>query len=65
MPNPVVKIEIVMNDDASINIGSSHIDNELLMYGLLEVAKRLVTDHNKNKDKKIVAPPPGFAIPRA
>lgn len=61
--NVVAQLVIIMHDDGSVAVNGP-IENKLLAYGLLEIAKDTVTKH---VDKlvagggQIIAPPPGFS----
>ena len=55
-----VKIEINLEDTGAINV-TGPLEDKVLMYGLLEVAKTVVASYQVPKDK-IVKVPPGAKL---
>ena len=51
----VLKIEILMDDAGKVSV-TGPIDNRMLAYGLLELAKEVVYENFKSKQQRIVAP---------
>jgi hypothetical protein len=55
----MVKLEIVLEDDGRLQV-SGPIQDKILCYGMLELAKTVVTAHKQ--ENKIVAVPPGAKL---
>ena len=59
---PQVQLIITMDDASSVNVNGP-IQNQLLCYGLLEMAKIAITDHVK-QNQRIVQPVSGVMLPK-
>ena len=59
---PQVQLIITMDDAGSVNVNGP-IKNQLLCYGLLEMAKIAITDHVK-QNQRIVQPVSGVMLPK-
>ena len=56
MPNIVAELKISMDDAGNISVNGP-IDNQLLSYGLLEVAKDVIKQHAAENARKIQPAP--------
>lgn len=56
MPNVVAKLEITMTDTGQVSIVGP-IENQLLAYGMLEIARNLVYDTNKKREESRIVQP--------
>jgi len=57
----VAQLVIVLNADGTLGVNGP-VENKMLVYGMLEMAKDAVRDFNKNSQKKIVELPPGTTL---
>ena len=57
MPNLIATLAITMTDDGQVQVAGP-IENKVLCYGLLEVAKDIINDATKKSDHRIVTPGP-------
>jgi len=53
----IATLTITMEETGGVHV-SGPLDNKVLCYGLLEVAKDIVLDHEKKKEQRIVPPGP-------
>lgn len=58
MPQIVAKLEILLDDTGQIVVNGV-IDNRLLAYGLLEVARDVIQERATQMQRKIQVPGPG------
>lgn len=60
-PGPKVQVQIVINlfENGQLQVHSDHVNNPMLMYGLMESAKDAVRLHNSRQDAKRVQVPQG------
>jgi len=56
-----VKMEIILNEDGTINV-SGPLEDKILSFGLLEMAKLVVAQFQPQAANKIVKVPPGAKI---
>jgi len=60
MPKLVAEMKISMDEAGQVQV-EGPLDNKILFYGLLEVAKETCVAHHKNKER-LVQPIPASAI---
>lgn len=61
---PAIQLVIQMDETGSVNV-SGPIQNQLLCFGLLEMAKVAIQDHAKQNQQRVQPAPPGLVIPKA
>jgi hypothetical protein len=61
MPNPIATLTITLNDDASVGVNGP-IENRMLVYGMLEMAKDAVTKFAEKSQNKVIEVPPGTVL---
>ena len=59
-----ITITITMSPDGKINVNGP-LENKIVFFGLLEIAKETCTKYNDAAASGIVAPPPGLVIPKS
>lgn len=68
IPNnqPQVKAElhILFLSDGNLSV-TGNLENRLLAYGMLEIAKDVVRQFQEKAEQRIMQAPPGLIIPRA
>lgn len=58
-----IQLIITMDDQGQVSVNGP-IQNQLLSFGLLEMAKTAISEHNKQQaDKRVQLAPPGLAVP--
>jgi hypothetical protein len=61
---PVIQLTIALDTDSGTTHVSGPIDNQVLAYGLLEVARDAIQDQKRRAEQTIIqAPPQGFVLP--
>lgn len=60
---PQIQLVITMDDTGAINV-SGPTQNQMLSFGLLEMAKVAIIDHNKQAQQRVQPAPPGLVIPK-
>lgn len=58
-----MELKIVVDDSGAVQV-SGPIDNKVVAYGLLEVAKEAIATHHLQSQNKIQPAPAGLIIPR-
>lgn len=61
---PQIQLIISMDDQGHIGINGP-IQNTMLCFGLLEMAKLAIVDHAKQNEKRVQPAPPGLVLPKA
>lgn len=64
MPNVLQQIQITLTDDGQVAVNGP-LENKMLFYGLIEVAKETCYDYNKQAERRIQPAPMGLVVPRA
>jgi len=55
----VATLTIILDDAGSVQVGGDQLQNKMLCYGLLELAKEAIQIMHTQAAKSIVAPSPG------
>ncbi len=59
-----VELKITMDDTGNVGVNGP-IDNLILCYGLLEIARQSVQKHHDTKASNLIQPAKGFFLPKA
>ena len=57
------QLTITLNEQGQIGVNGP-IDNRLLCYGLLDMAREAIYNHGKQSENRIQPVPPGLVLPR-
>ena len=58
-----IQLIITMDDQGQVSVNGP-IQNQMLAFGLLEMAKVAIVDFNKQQQNKVQPAPPGLVIPK-
>lgn len=55
------QLVIALNDDGTVGVNGP-IENRMLVFGMMELAKDAINQHAKDSQKRILEVPPGMRI---